>query len=119
MGRKMYHPSGYWKSAKSTEMLALYYRNETKIFVYLMDALAGLSTLLCPGNIAGFILCPAIADGKISLCGGGITSVATSCFATGASSGVHSIFSPCCCQGAARDGLLFFAANMTRMRNSK
>jgi hypothetical protein len=56
-------------------MLAFRYKHEKEAFVYLMDALTGLSAFLCPANIPGFDRCPAIADGKINLCGGGMRAV--------------------------------------------
>jgi hypothetical protein len=85
----------------------------------LMDALVGLLAFPCRDNIPDLTRCPAMADGTISLCGGGITTAVTSCFATGSLIEAHSIFKPCCCQGGTSDELLFVGANMTSMRNSK
>lgn len=87
---------------------------------HLMEGLGGLlSIFLRPDNIPGLVPCPATADGNRVLCGRGISAAVTICFVTGSSSDFHSIFNPCCCQGARSKGLLFAGANITSMRNSK
>ena len=87
---------------------------------YLIDAFAAFVPFSRRDKIPGLPCFPAIADGTISLCGGGMKVVVLAiCFAMGPFSDAHSIFKPCCCQGAASDELLFVGANMTSMRNSK
>lgn len=92
---------------------------ESKVMGYLKGARGGLLAFLCLDNIPDLIRCPAIADGKSGFCVDDMSAVATILLASGSSSAAHSIFKPCCCQGAARGELLFAGANIASMRNSK
>jgi hypothetical protein len=106
-------------SSKLHYLLACRQRRRNPTSEYLMVAFASFLAFPCRDNIPGLTCCPAIIDGTTGLCGGGTTTAVTSCFATEPLSEVHSIFKPCCCQGATSDDLLFVGANMTSMRNSK